>query len=202
METTEEGELKKRLSFVWKQLQDVPFYPHRVTSSFCTSSLFSSLDFRLAVYGDGTHNKVAYRASNLFKEVEEVAGHEEAIRFIIRSRQHCWPPICLDQKLFGKLNKRLMFLQVCSQILVPLSLPNEVFLETGYRCFIDGQYAALNCANLGMGTNDVWHGIPDARVRGAEVQRWSDEPDEVNEPNDEDNDGDGATTTVEGIPPL
>ena len=41
-----------------------------------------------------------------------------------------------------------------------------MFLETGYRGFIDEakQYAALNCANLGMGTKTVWHGIPDARV--------------------------------------
>jgi hypothetical protein len=88
----------------------------------------------------------------------------------------CWPSIDLDKKLFGKPNERLVFLQVCSHILVPLCQPGEVFLETGYRGCIasDRQYAALKCANFGMGSKSVWHGFPDARVRGAEVQQWSD----------------------------
>ena len=76
---------------------------------------------------------MAYRASDLFKKVEEVAGHEEAIRFIINSRQRHW------QTTEAPPSERSVFLEVCSKILVPLSQPDEVFLEMGYRGFIGGQ---------------------------------------------------------------
>ena len=48
---TIKGTLKERPSCLWKQLEDVPFYPHHVTSGFCTSSSFSLMNFRLPIYG-------------------------------------------------------------------------------------------------------------------------------------------------------
>lgn len=73
---------------------------------------------------------------------------------------------------------------------------------------IRGPVWGVECANIGIGTVEIWHGSPDARVRGAPVVIYRKEADEEEMEESEsseyesDNDNsdagsDGASTMVE-----
>ena len=126
----------------------------------------------------------------------------EALKFIHTSRRHLWPPVDFKR---STRSEKVTVLDVCSHILVPLC--GEVLLEQRYHSSIPGgpSMPKLQCAYIGMGTVNTWHGTPDVRVRGTEVVcgKVTRESLVVDEDSDESADeshasSEGDTTTVEG----
>ena len=184
----------------------VSFIFHSVTSAFCPTSCFSSVDFLLEAYTDKDGRyRMAMSINKLFKvKVEE--KHIDALKFIDRSRSNQWPPIELT--LHEHNSDKAIMLSVNLRILMPLC--REVILEKAYQGVLVQQRlptANIKCQSIGMGSVYTWHGTPDIRVRGTEVvcRRGNEHELELEDEvlGDDGSDGgdsgsDGAATTVEG----
>ena len=193
-------ESKRKLHFTLERINaEIPFAFHYVTSDFCPSSSFSTVDLQLAVHNNGL-GQYALNFNTLFK-VDVEPQHAEALKFIHRSRSHPWPPFHPDPNF--KQSEKSIMLSICSEILLPLC--REVILEKTYQADLSKwpMITGLECSDIGMGSKDTWHGTPDVRVRGGTEVVCRKEAgdsfvvDDV-ESDDESVTSDGMTTTIEG----
>ena len=95
----------------------IAFVVHRVTSPFYPNATFSSVCLDLAVHTIGVR-KVALSLDTLF-EVNIQQPYSEALMFIRDSNNQFWP--VAEPKSTIKLTEQEVMLQICAQILVPLS---------------------------------------------------------------------------------
>ena len=92
-------------------------------------------------------------------------------------------------------------LRISSEIVVPLSRENEVFVEKSYRSRLTEAHVGVKCGTLGIGNVKTWHGTPDALVREASVI-WKKTQYGIDDDSDDDASvmtdiSDGMTTTIE-----
>lgn len=175
---------------------NINFCFYKVSSTFCPTSAFSDLDFKIEAYTDDSGNyRVGFKVEDLFKVEAMDPAFTSALKFITNGRNHFWPPSTPTKHS----EKELMV--SCSNIFLPLC--SEVILENTYGTFLTKRKGpeVLQTGNIGMGTTNTWHGTPDARVRGTDLV-WlnaSEKPEDrflVTE--DSDDESDGTATEVEG----
>jgi hypothetical protein len=102
--------------------------------------------------------------------LEAKPEYAQAFKFIKNCTSKPWPPHCL--KAQAKVLEREVLVTLCQHIFVPLSRPDEVFVENGYTQYLSTrgpEGAGLQTAIIGLGSFNTWHGTPDVRVRGTEI---------------------------------
>lgn len=193
---------ERQLNYAIEQISDHPFGFYKVSSTFCSSSAFSQLDFEIEAYrcDSGLRRLKPLTVKDLFKVEAVDPAFTSVLKFIVNGRNHLWPP---STSASTKHSEKEVMLSLCSNIFTPLS--SEVILEKTYAKFLEKKRGPvpLQTGYIGMGSTDTWHGTPDARVRGTDLV-WliaSEDPaDEflVSEDSDDKSDGTATPTEVEG----
>ena len=148
---------------------------------------------------------MAIRFEDLFKVDPKHEDVDDAVTFIHWCKHKDWPCRhllnCVHKMPTFKESEKSILLDVCSDILVPLF--TEVILQQKYRedlARMPQHPATLTSASIGLGTSNTWHGTPDIRVSGGEVNflyGGKGEGDAGNE-SGSDAESDGMTTSIEG----
>ena len=147
------------------RVKDTKFIVYRVSGFFNETATLSGVTFKVKEHTCGGQGVVFLSLSKLFNYDASIfePQHLDHLRYIKNCRRRPWPP-----HLARKSESQLM-LCICSEILVPLSRENEVFLETRYHSLLTTANIGVEVASIGIGSVKTWHGTPDARVRGASV---------------------------------
>ena len=191
MEVQEKEETwKKSFLEVMETVNEIGFALHHVTTGFNSTAAFSEASLQLAAYAPnkfrrGLHVKDLFQVDVLKQE------YAKALTFIMNCEQLAWPVQPKDRPATRKKREQQVVVEICFNILLPLSREEEVILEKRYTSI--PKPAGLRCSYIGMGAVSTWHGTPDVRVRGADVVLVEEEA-EVTTEGDE---SDGATTNSE-----
>ena len=118
----------------------------------------------------------------------------DAVKFLKNCRSKIWP---IYYSPDFKESEKSVMLDVCSQILVPLT--NEVIVERSYKQILkERPYSSLMFADIGIGSTKTWHGTPDARVRaGVNVLFATDDYNGDDSGEDSSDESDATTTLIE-----
>ena len=164
-----------------------------MSSTFCPTSAFSELDFNLEAHKEASGSfRVGLKVEDLFKVEAVDPAFTSALKFIMNSRNHFWPP-----STSTKQSEKDVLVSLCSNIFLPLS--SDVLLENTYTTFLEKKRGPvpLQTGHIGMGTTHTWHGTPDARVRGTDLVWLKASEDEFLVTEGSDDESDGTATKVE-----
>lgn len=143
----------KRVPYLTAELSNLAFLPYKITENFNPTQPFSTVKLNLAHFLTEDETVVALRTTDVFDISMAEYATENSMKFINASRKHSWPPLECQGK---KKTEHQILIEFCRCAL----------LESEPRYLHESSNRPINlyCGNLGMGSNETWHVIPDGRV--------------------------------------
>lgn len=169
---------------IWENLSTFPFRIYKITSPFCPSSAFTSVDFMYDVYKDSTgiplsipfSSLVTFDCDMLENPETRPCDCKESLNNLIGLLKECrqlpYPSVV------GK--EVSIVLNLVKNILMPMKM--EFMLETKYLKYLkENKIEGVNTGYMGIGNAGTWHGNPDACIRGCNIIAADDDDDEEEE---------------------